>query len=96
MVYTALAGHADGCVRFFGFTTVLVDSSQNILSGSADGTESSFALVFDFANQGTVQDYLEWALTPGSTKENWVTILSMLGDICFGLETIHSRGVLHR
>ena len=82
-------------MQFFGFTKVPVDSFQNILSKTADHAEE-FALVFDYADKGTIQDYLRQALVPGSARENWKTICGMLNEVSIGLQTIHSRDIVHR
>lgn len=56
----------------------------------------TFALVFDFADRGNLEDFLEARLEPGKPEENWLVICGALSSLAYGIMTIHKKGVAHR
>jgi hypothetical protein len=61
----------------------------------AEVTDQEFALVFDFASEGTSIEYLDKHLESHNAKANWGRICDILGGVADGLRTIHSRNVIH-
>jgi len=96
-VYKALAGNMIGCIEFYGFTKVPIDRSNNICTLSASSLSGfKFALVFDYASEGPILNYLEKALQPGQPVGNWKIICDAMHDLANGLRTIHAAGIIHR
>jgi serine/threonine protein kinase len=90
----------NGCIQFYGFTQVYVDESRKTiypdLPAESDTATPLFALVFDYASEGPVLEYLKEALQPGSLEENWLIVCDVLGGVAEGLKTIHQKDVIHR
>ncbi|KAF2476013.1 kinase-like protein [Lindgomyces ingoldianus] len=100
-VYSALAGDSSGCVPFYGFCKVFVDETGRIIDLNAikvlpTTTKETFALVFDFAEQGDILGFLERRLRPGELENNWLVICGALSGLANGLMTIHKKGIVHR
>ncbi|KAF2258979.1 kinase-like protein [Lojkania enalia] len=100
-VYSALAGDSSGCVPFYGFCKVSLNKTGHIIDlnstkESPSTTKQTFALVFDFAEQGDILDFLEKRLKPGEPEENWLVICGALSGLAHGLMTIHKKGIIHR
>ncbi|KAF2682307.1 kinase-like protein [Lentithecium fluviatile CBS 122367] len=100
-VYSALAGDSGGCVPFYGFCKVLVDEEGSIIDSNAttalpNTAKETFALVFDYANQGDILSFLEKRLKSGEPEENWLVICGALSGLANGLMTIHKKGIVHR
>ncbi|KAF2467398.1 uncharacterized protein BDR25DRAFT_316751 [Lindgomyces ingoldianus] len=86
-VYLALAGDSRGCVLFYRFCKVFVDETGRIINLNAikvllTTTKETFALVFNFAEQGDILGFLERRLRPGELEKNY-------------LMTIHKKGIVH-
>jgi serine/threonine protein kinase len=92
-----LAGSAHSCIDFYGFTQISFDEQgRPCAMGDSPSTESVFALIFDYASEGTLQDYLSKHLKTGEPLANWRVIISALGEVADGLKSLHSRNVVHR
>jgi hypothetical protein len=96
-VHTALAGATIGFVEFFGFTKLFVDGEGRLSQVAlSEEYSAAFALVFDFASEGTILDHLKNALVPGAISQNWEAICHALSGVALGLSEIHAHNVVHR
>lgn len=100
-MYSALAGDSSGCVPFYGFCKVFVDEAGHVIDLNANkelpsSAKETFALVFDFAEDGNILEFLEKRLKPGELEENWLVICGALSGLAKGLMTIHKKGIVHR
>lgn len=95
-----MAGYNDDCVKFFGITRVAFNGNTDKtwrITGIDNSTEGDeLALVFEYASEGTIREFMERFLRPGEPLFNWTMICTMLADIIGGLRTIHARGIAHR
>jgi hypothetical protein len=57
---------------------------------------TTFALIFDYASIGTIQEYLIQCLKDGEHLENWKILFGALCDVADGLKQLHRRSVVHR
>ena len=73
-------------------------NSRNELSPDehSDDRSGVFALVFDFASEGTVLEYLQDHLQPSAVLENWLKITNVLSGVIEGLSVVHKHEIVHR
>jgi serine/threonine protein kinase len=96
MAHTALSGDAGGFVKFFGFTRMYTNAANELLTQPSPDASPAFLLVFEYATEGTILDYLRKHLHHGEVLQNWNKICSALNGITIGIKTIHGRNILHR
>jgi serine/threonine protein kinase len=84
-----------GFVEFLGFTKIFIDSYGR-LSQVGPTSSAVFALVFDFASEGTILDHLSNILVPGQASQNWEIICDVLNGVSSGLRELHGHDVVHR
>ncbi len=73
-----------------------VDVGNNLYSQPMPDTSAVFLLVFEYASERTVLDYLKKHMKPGKAISNWESICYALGSVVGGIKTIHRKNVIHR
>ena len=73
-----------------------MDAAGEISLENLDHGQAAFALIFEFATEGTILDYVQSRLRPSHVKWNWKQVASALETIAAGLALLHKRGILHR
>jgi serine/threonine protein kinase len=63
-----------------------------ILFNFSDPLSNNFAMVLEFANQGTLRQYLKDRFN----SLEWEDKIQMALGIASGLNCLHSRGIIHR
>jgi hypothetical protein len=96
LAHSALSGSNTGFIQFFGFTEVFLDGNGRLFLIREPNMKRKFALVFDFATEGTVLDYLKSRLQGSQFQSNWLELSSAMESIVGGISLLHRRGILHR
>jgi hypothetical protein len=96
LIYTRVGGSSEGCVDFFGISTIPRLEHGNENSNIDPGKQQKMVLIMGYANEGPVHSYLKRTMSRLSYVESWYTVVKTLFNVANGLHSLHSRGIIHR